>query len=99
MENKINILVVEDEKLAGKALSDTLRENGFRVFLFETGEEALLFLSDHPADIVLLDCKLPGMDGEAVFDRIREIKVFSHHGIRMVMDFVTELMQCLHIYI
>jgi len=72
MDNTFRILVVEDEKLAGRAIMDRLKKQGYDVHLYETGEEALLFLNDHPVDLVLLDYRLPGISGEQVFDRIKQ---------------------------
>jgi DNA-binding NtrC family response regulator len=73
MSNKFRIMIVEDEKLAGKVLHDSLKEKGYEVSLFETGEEALLYFHDHPVDLALLDYKLPGISGEELFDKIKTL--------------------------
>lgn len=73
MEEKYNIIIVEDEKLAGRAIKDNLTKRGFSVRLFETAEEALLHFRENHADLILLDYKLPGMDGEEFFKKVREI--------------------------
>ncbi len=73
MTKKFNIMIVEDEKLAGKALSDSLVKQGYKTVLFANGEEALLHFKNRPVDLVLLDYKLPGMTGEAVFERLKAI--------------------------
>ena len=73
MEEKYNIMIVEDEKLAGRAIKDNLNKRKFLVNLFETGEEALLYFRENHADLILLDYKLPGMDGEEFFKKVREI--------------------------
>jgi DNA-binding NtrC family response regulator len=67
------IIVVEDEKLAGKVIHDKLKEKGYGVSLFETGEEALVYFRDNPVDLALLDYKLPGISGEELFERIKEM--------------------------
>ncbi len=70
---KEKILIVDDEYLIRWSLSENLREEGFRCISAESGEEALdLFRSDSP-DLVLLDIKLPGMDGVEVLERVKEM--------------------------
>ncbi len=73
MEEKYNIMIVEDEKLAGRAIKDNLNKRGFLVRLFETAEEAHLHFRENHVDLILLDYKLPGMNGEEFFKKVREI--------------------------
>jgi len=73
MSERYHIVIVEDEKLAGKVIYDNLKARGYDVFLFETGEEALLHFGENPVDLVLLDYKLPGISGEELFKKIKEI--------------------------
>ena len=72
MNAKADIMIVEDEKLAGKAISDNLKSRGFSPVHYQTAEEALLHFNNNPVDIVILDYKLPGMNGEEFFRLIRE---------------------------
>jgi DNA-binding NtrC family response regulator len=71
--NKHNILIVEDDKAAGKAIFHQLKDHGYQPYYFERAEEALVFFQQNTLDLVLLDYKLPGMSGEAFFTRIKEI--------------------------
>jgi two-component system NtrC family response regulator len=73
MPDKFNILIVEDEMVAGKALADTLKKNGYAAVWRPNGEEALLYFADNPVDLVLLDVKLPGMGGEEWFGKMKEL--------------------------
>jgi DNA-binding NtrC family response regulator len=73
MNEKYQIIIVEDEKLAGKVLHDNLNAKGYDVTLFETGEEALVYFRGYPVDLVLLDYKLPGISGEALFEKLKEV--------------------------
>ncbi len=72
-ENKYNILIVEDDKAAGKTIFYQLRDQGYQPNYFERAEEALMFFQQDTVDLVLLDYKLPGMNGEEFFIRIKEI--------------------------
>ncbi|MCP4156617.1 MAG: sigma-54-dependent Fis family transcriptional regulator [bacterium] len=73
MKEKYKILIVEDEKVAGRALYDNLKKQGFVCTLFDNAEEALLHFREAPVDLVLLDYKLPGMSGEEFFRQIKEL--------------------------
>ena len=67
------ILIVDDELSVRSSLGEWFREDGFDVELAEDGEAALRAMDKGPYDIVLLDLKMPGMDGIAVQKRVREI--------------------------
>ncbi|MCU0448061.1 MAG: LytTR family transcriptional regulator DNA-binding domain-containing protein [Microscillaceae bacterium] len=65
MENKIKILIVEDEMIIGAKISMQLSELGYEVTgIIPRGEEAILHILENKLDIVLLDIHLKGkMDG------------------------------------
>ena len=63
------ILVVDDEYLIRWTLQQNLEKEGYEVLLAETGEEALDKLQEEAPDLMLLDIKLPGMDGYEVLER------------------------------
>jgi len=67
------ILIVDDELSVRGSLEEWFREDGFAVETAEDGQAALRAMERGPYDIVLLDLKMPGMDGIAVQKRIREI--------------------------
>lgn len=69
----ISVLVVEDDPLAGQAHEDYVRRvAGFSVAgTVGTGQEALRFVEHHPVDLVLLDVRLPDMDGLRVARSLR----------------------------
>jgi two-component system response regulator AtoC len=67
------ILVVDDEYLIRWTLQQNLQKEGYEVLIAETGEEALKKVQQETPDLVLLDIKLPGMDGFEVLDRVLRI--------------------------
>lgn len=67
----IRILIVDDEPEAGEILSMRLGRRGYRPFYAPGGEEALAHLQKEEADVVILDVKMPGMDGLETLKRIR----------------------------
>jgi two-component system response regulator AtoC len=67
------ILVVDDEYLIRWTLQQNLEKEGYEVIFAETGEEALEKVMDEAPDLVLLDIKLPGMDGYEVLEKALKI--------------------------
>jgi DNA-binding response OmpR family regulator len=67
----MNILVVEDEALITDFLRRGLEAEGYAVDTAACGEDALASLRRHPADLVILDVMMPGMDGFEVLGAIR----------------------------
>jgi len=71
--SEAKILIVDDEAAERITLGEALRLEGFTVTLAASGEEAVtLFTSDRSFDALILDLRLPGMDGIAVLDRARQ---------------------------
>jgi len=70
--SEITILVVDDEASVRMSLDAWFRDDGFTVLVAENAAEALKRMQEHSIDIILLDIKMPGMDGLALQDRIRE---------------------------
>lgn len=71
---KRSILIVEDNKIVGIAEKNIFEENGFVVFIAETGEEAVAITEDNlNIDIILMDLELgAGIDGITAAERILE---------------------------
>lgn len=65
------ILFIEDDDHMRRVLAVSLRQEGFRVIEARSGEEGLKALAEHGADMVLVDLRLPGMDGFSVTRAIR----------------------------
>jgi len=71
--NQRKILIVDDELSVRKSLEEWFREDGFQVETAEDGEAALKKLAAGPFDIMVIDLKMPGMDGITLQKRVREI--------------------------
>jgi len=71
---QFNILVVDDELVLRNSLKEWLGEEGFRVDTAESGPEALEKLTTHGYHLMLLDIKMPGMDGVEVLKRSKELR-------------------------
>jgi len=70
-ENK-KILIVEDDDLTLRMLSDAFRNEGFFVYEAIDGKEGLDTALRECPDIILLDIIIPEMDGLSVFKRLRK---------------------------
>jgi CheY-like chemotaxis protein len=73
MAQKIKVLMVDDEKRFRETTKKILMKKGFETLLAETGEEALEKIDQNP-DVVILDIKMPGIDGHETLSRIKKIK-------------------------
>jgi len=67
------ILVVDDERATRLSLSDILRLDGCEVQTAASGAEAVQLLAAAPIDLMLLDIKMPGMDGMQVLAEARRL--------------------------
>ena len=65
------ILVVDDEEAMRESLAAWLQKGDYDVATASGGEEALKILSDRSHHLILLDVKMPGMDGHALLRRIK----------------------------
>ena len=83
---KSRVLVIDDEAAIRESLRMTLEYEGYEFLAAATGQEGLTFAERDAPDIVLLDVKMPGMDGIEVLERLRSINdavpviVISGHG-------------------
>ncbi len=73
MKEKISVLMVDDEEQFRETTSKLLNRRGFETTIAGTGEEALDILKRKPHDVVVLDIKMPGMDGHEALFQIQKI--------------------------
>lgn len=71
MSRKIRVLMVDDEAQFRVTTEKILNRRGFETVMAASGEEAVVKLGEHP-DVVVLDIKLPGMDGHETLRAIKE---------------------------
>jgi two-component system nitrogen regulation response regulator NtrX len=79
------ILIIDDEQAIRTTLSRILEDEGHKTVQAESGEEGIALLARDDADLVILDLWLPGVDGMAVLDRLKNgggppVIVISGHG-------------------
>ncbi|MBI3456733.1 MAG: sigma-54-dependent Fis family transcriptional regulator [Candidatus Rokubacteria bacterium] len=67
------LLVVDDERLIRWSLEQTLAKSGYEVSTVATGEAALTAVREDPPDLILLDLKLPDIDGLQVLRQVKEL--------------------------
>src|SRR5690554_5915353 len=70
-ENKIKVLVVEDEDPIRRFITLNLEGAGYKVGEAVSGEEALTLVDSFVPDVIVLDLMLPGMDGLEVCQKVR----------------------------
>lgn len=68
----MRILLIEDERKVASFVARALREKSYAVDIAESGEKGLEMAIGAPYDAILLDIRLPGMDGIAVCRQMRE---------------------------
>jgi DNA-binding NtrC family response regulator len=79
--NKIKILIVDDEKNICLVLSQVLEPLGLEIETAPSGQAALAKLEDPDIHLLLLDIRMPGMDGMEVLRRFRQ----TRPDVRVVM--------------
>jgi two-component system response regulator ChvI len=73
-DSKGHVVLIDDDELFRESLEQNLRDSGYDVLTFDRGEPALAyFQNDNVADLVLLDWKMPEMNGIEVLRRLRQI--------------------------
>jgi len=72
MSEKIKVLMVDDEEQFRSTTKKILNKKGFETILAGSGEEAIEKLKENP-DVVILDIKMPGMDGHQALNEMKKL--------------------------
>ncbi len=89
MTKKPRILVVDDEAPMREALYDWLKEDGYEVGLAESGKDAIAIAMGKSWDVILLDLKMPGMDGLETLRQLKGKAVETDAEILMMTAYAT----------
>jgi DNA-binding NtrC family response regulator len=79
-----NVLVVDDEEAVRTSVAAILRGDGYHVIEAEDGERALQMLDDNDVQVVVLDVRMPRLDGIGVLDALEEppaVVLMSAHAL------------------
>jgi CheY-like chemotaxis protein len=68
------VLCVDDEAVGLSVRKMTLESQGYRVLTAENGPDSLAIFSAEPIELVILDYKMPGMNGDVVAERMKRLK-------------------------
>jgi len=81
------ILVIDDEDAIRKSFSLWLDNMGYQVSTAESGEEGIVAEKERPHDLILLDLKMPGMNG---IEALRQLRLITEAPIYVVTAFYEE---------
>ncbi|MFP4259015.1 MAG: sigma-54 dependent transcriptional regulator [Desulfovermiculus sp.] len=87
-----SILYIDDDSMSREFIGAFLLDKGYRVFLAENGQKGLALFDQHAPDVVLLDLRMPHMDGLEVLENIRtrdqEVPVLVVSGVGDMNDVI-----------
>jgi two-component system, cell cycle response regulator DivK len=67
-----SVLIVEDDERNLRLVRDVLQAAGFRTLEARAGAEAIVMADDHLPDVILMDLRLPDMDGASAARKLQE---------------------------
>lgn len=85
-EDRINLLIVDDEEQFLESIKKRLEIRDFHVIAVNRGEKAIEAARENPIDIALVDLKMPGMDGDETLAALKkehewmEVVILTGHG-------------------
>jgi len=95
MIEKGRLLIVDDEDVIIDVFQNLLEDKGYTLYFAKTGSEAIKIIEDNIIDLVILDYKLPDMEGDEVFKKIKAISstipiiiVTAYATLNLAVDFM-----------
>jgi DNA-binding response OmpR family regulator len=76
------ILIVDDEKNIRKLYEKELNRDGYKVMVASSGEEALAAVDASPPDLIVLDIRMPQMDGIEMLNHL----MAKHRNIPVILN-------------
>lgn len=73
MRDKTKVLIVDDEKLLCEAMTDILEFKGYEIDSVNSGLDAITSVKNNFFDVILMDIKMPVMNGVQAFTKIKQI--------------------------
>lgn len=73
----LKVLLVDDEVVFAENMSALLTTRGYRVTAVHNGQSAISALEEEDFDVVVLDLKMPGMDGIATMKEVKKLEIFT----------------------
>ena len=94
-----SILIADDDSVSRKLLTRLLEQDGHDVRAAENGTQALELFDEQPADVVLLDIVMPGLDGMSVLQRLKDTPEGQHVPVIMIsaVDETDSVVRCIEI--
>jgi DNA-binding NtrC family response regulator len=71
------VLLVDDEIIFTRNMSKLLKNRGYQVTAVNSGDAAIRELEQNPVDVIVLDLKMPGMDGITTLKEILKLGLFT----------------------
>jgi two-component system, NtrC family, response regulator HydG len=68
----MSALIIDDDESVLRNFSRLLKENGYQVSAVETGKDAIALVGKQRFDVVLIDFRLPDIDGAELVEKIRD---------------------------
>ena len=72
-DERVRILVVDDEEMIREMLFDVLSQAGYTAKTAKDGNDAIAQIENEPFEIVITDLKMPGMSGLELLQRVQKI--------------------------
>jgi len=88
--NRPTVLLAEDDPDQSEMLTEMLEGEGYAVDAARTGISALKMLGENVYELIILDIRMPGMDGGVVLRKFRELETIGRTPVIVVSAFATE---------